>query len=539
VISQRHERVWHVPGKVADLIVARAAAAGGSPAYVDEGSGRVLTWAGVAAGVDAWHAWAGAVGLRPGIPVALLAEQPLAFVAAYLGLLSAGAVVLALDPTSAPHGGESLSEAAAAIAGFGVAGVVTDGEAGVRAADEARVPAWVSAPELPHDRGRGELRPAAGPVRWAEPSTVLMRTSGTTGRAKGVPLHERQLLHNAAAVARHHRLGPGERLHSALPLFHINAQVVGVLAALVSGSSLVVSDRFHRTGFWDVLAAWEVTVLNAVPAILALLAEGSPPPDAVVRRVRFARSASAPLPLATLQAFQERCGIGALETYGMTEAAGQICANPLPPEARRPGSVGPPVGVELRLVDERGRPVPAGEPGAVELRGPSVATAYVIPGDGSTGGGPHRRLARNAAGWLPTGDVGSRDVDGFLTLLGRGDGVINRGGEKVYPREVEEVLRRDARVADAIVLGEPDPVLGERPVAVVVARGAEGGPDLPALRADLVALCQRELSRHKQPARIDVVDRLPATPTGKVRRDEVRAMLAGSAAGTAHRGHPR
>jgi acyl-CoA synthetase (AMP-forming)/AMP-acid ligase II len=527
-----------VPGKVGELVAARAAAAGGSPAYVDEGSGRVLTWAGVAAGVDAWHAWAGAVGLLPGTPVALLAEGPLAFIEAYLGLLSAGAVVLALDPTSAPHGGESRSEAAAAIAAFGVAGVVTDGGAGVRAADEAGVPAWLSAAELGTHRRR-ELRPAAGPVRWAEPSTVLLATSGTTGRAKGVPLHERQLLHNAAGVARHHRLGPGERLHSALPLFHINAQVVGVLAALVSGSSLVVSDRFHRTGLWDVLATWEVTVLNAVPAILALLAEGPPPPDAVVRRVRFARSASAPLARATLEAFQQRCGIGVLETYGMTEAAGQICANPLPPEARRPGSVGPPVGIELRLVDERGRPVPAGEPGAVELRGPSVATAYVIPGGGSTGAGPHRRLGRNVAGWLPTGDVGSRDRDGFLTLLGRGDGVINRGGEKVYPREVEEVLRRDARVADAIVVGEPDPVLGERPVAVVVARGAAGALDLPALRADLVALCRRELSRHKQPARIDLVDRLPATPTGKVRRDEVRAMLAGSAGGTAPGGDPR
>ncbi|MGH2718105.1 MAG: AMP-binding protein, partial [Actinomycetota bacterium] len=538
-----------MPSKIAALVDARAQSTedAGRPAYIDSQSGSVLTWGDVRAAAGRWREAARSAGLAPGTPVALAVSEPLAFIGAYLGLLSAGAVVLTLDPFAMPvsSGAEgdgtggtgrrdaaALAEAAAALGEFTATGVVTDGAGGRRAAEEAGVPAWglsvagpdpgaLSAPA----RGAGDRRPAP----WAEPSTVVLRTSGSTGRPKGVPLQERLLLHNASAVVGHHRLGPAERMHSALPLFHINAQVTGVLSALVAGSSLVIADRFHRNGFWDVLGGWEVTVLNAVPAILTLLAEGSPPPDSVRDRVRFARSASAPLPVATLAAFQERCGIGVLETYGMTEAAGQICASPLAPELRRPGSVGLPVGIELQVVDERGRPVPAGEEGAVEIRGPSVTTAYITPAEGGTS--PSRRIARKPSGWLATGDVGFADHAGFVVLLGRVDGVINRGGEKVYPREVEEVLLRHGGVAAAAVVGEPDPVLGERPVALIVRKEQIPG-DLAAFESDLLALCRRELTRHKQPARIDVVDRLPSTATGKVRRDQLKAMVSGSTPGS-------
>ncbi|HWD07616.1 MAG TPA: AMP-binding protein, partial [Actinomycetota bacterium] len=451
-----------MPSKIAALVRTRARSAeeAGRPAYLDAQSGAARTWGEVGRAVEAWQAATRDAGLAPGTPVATAITEPLAFIGAYLGLLSAGAVILTLDPftTSTRDAGEAaaLAEAAAALTEFAAVGVVTDNDGGRRAALEAGIPAWDLTVSGPGAEGLGAV--TGEPARWAEPSTVVLRTSGSTGRPKGVPLQERHLLHNAGAVVTHHRLGPGERMHSALPLFHINAQVTGVLSALVAGSSLVVADRFHRNGFWDVLETCEVTVLNAVPAILTLLADGTPPSERVARRVRFARSASAPLPVPTLKSFEERCGIGVLETYGMTEAAGQICANPLAPERRRPGSVGLPVGIELRVVDEGGRPVPAGEAGGVEIRGASVTTAYVVPA--GSGAGPHRRMARNGSGWLPTGDVGSADRDGYVVLLGRGDGVINRGGEKVYPREVEEVLLGHAGVAAAAVVGEPDPVLG-------------------------------------------------------------------------------
>jgi acyl-CoA synthetase (AMP-forming)/AMP-acid ligase II len=464
--------------RIASLVTARAKGAPSEAAFVEGRTGHTVTWDGLARTVAEWT---GRTDLA-GRAVLLKEKRPLEFVTAYLGLLAAGAVVFPVPPDA------TEADVAAAVVGFGVGG--------------------------------------AGVVDWAEPGTVVLQTSGTTGTPKGVPLGEARLLRAAGLVAQHHGFSPADTVYSSLPLFHINAQVVGVLASLVSGATLVVDDRFHRRGFWDVIDRCGVTVINAVPAILAILGEEPPPPSAVAARIRFARSASAPLPLATLGRFEERCGIGVLETYGMTEAAGQICANPLDPLARRPGSVGLPVGIELRVVDEGGAPVASPVAGLVEILGPTVTGHYLIPGDP-----PSPAPAAGASGWLRTGDVGYLDGDGFAHLMGRIDGVINRGGEKIYPRHVEEVLRRHPGVADAAVVGAPDSVLGERPVAFVVARSAPDGalrPRIQAeptdLQAELRALCERELTRHQRPDRILITDSLPSTPTGKVRRDALRAL---------------
>jgi acyl-CoA synthetase (AMP-forming)/AMP-acid ligase II len=460
-----------MPSRIAALVAENAERAPSAAALVEGRTGHTITWGALAGLIAGWTGRSDVAGRA----VLLREERPLEFITAYLGLLAAGAVVFPMAP-DAPE-----TDVAAAVRGFDIGG--------------------------------------AAPLGWAEPGTVVLRTSGTTGTPKGVPLGEVRLLHAAGLVARHHGLHPGDTVYSPLPLFHINAQVVGVLAALVSGATLAVDDRFHRTGFWDVMDRCGVTVLNAVPAILAILAEEPPPSPAVAARIRFARSASAPLPPATLRRFEERCGIGVLETYGMTEAAGQICANPLEPGDRRPGSVGQPVGLEVRLVGDDGAPAAAGAAGLVEILGPTVVDHYLVPG-----APPSRALATGAAGWLRTGDVGYRDDGGFLYLLGRIDGVINRGGEKVYPRVVEEVLRGHPGVAEAAVVGVPDPVLGEFPVAFVVPKVAIPAGDTADLPAQLLDLCERELSRHQRPARIHLTDRLPSTPTGKVRRDALREM---------------
>jgi acyl-CoA synthetase (AMP-forming)/AMP-acid ligase II len=492
-----------MPRRIAALVAEHAERASSDAALVEGRTGHTITWGALAGLVAGWTGRSDIAGRA----VLLRQERPLEFITSYLGLLAAGAVVFPMAP-DAPE-----ADVAAAVDGFDIGG------------------------------------PA--PVGWAEPGTVVLRTSGTTGAPKGVPLGEARLLHAACLVARHHRLYPGDTVYSPLPLFHINAQVVGVLAALVSGATLAVDDRFHRTGFWDVMDRCGVTVLNAVPAILAILAQEPPPPPAAAARIRFARSASAPLPPATLRRFEERCGIGVLETYGMTEAAGQICANPLDPAARRPGSVGQPVGLEVRLIGDDGAPLAAGAAGLVEILGPTVVDHYLVPG-----APPSRISAAGAGGWFRTDDVGYRDDEGFLYLLGRIDGVINRGGEKVYPRVVEEVLRGHPGVAEAAVVGVPDPVLGEVPVAFVVPRGApqgagsnargapqgagskpRGAPQgagskeagIPAgdsadLPTQLLQLCERELSRHQRPARIALADSLPFTPTGKVRRDALREL---------------
>jgi acyl-CoA synthetase (AMP-forming)/AMP-acid ligase II len=327
------------------------------------------------------------------------------------------------------------------------------------------------------------------------------------------------LLHAARRVARHHRLSPGERGYSPLPLFHVNAQVMGLLATLVSGASLVLDPRFEADQYWARVARWRPTWLNTVPAMLATLAARPGPPAEVAERIRFARSASAPLPVATERAFTSATGIGVLQTYGMTEAAGQITSNPLDPARRRVGSVGRPVGIGLAVLGPGGRPTPVGETGMVALHGPAVAAHYLVTGPD---GVERERPATDAFGWLPTGDLGYRDEDGFLYLAGRADDVINRGGEKVFPLEVEEVLLAHPEVRSAAVVGTDHPRLGQVPVAIVTVSTARPAA---AVVEELDRLCETRLARYKRPARIEVVAALPTGPTGKVLRRRVREEL--------------
>lgn len=430
---------------------------------------RVLTYADLDAAARAWSA------AHVGTTTAALAvSDPLTFSAAFLGLVAAGVTVAPLDPRldDAQIRGE--------VADVGASALVTDRlvDAGVPVLD-------------PH--------PAATTATSASVVSggVLLRSSGTTGPRKKIVLSEAQLLHTAGAISRHHGLGPGERGLNPLPLFHVNAEVVGLLSTVVSGAQLVLDDRFHRD-LWAVAERHEVTWVNAVPAVLAILPSCGRAPSSV----RFVRSASAPLPVPVLERFEEACGVPVVETYGMTEAASQICANPVD-GPRKPGSVGLPVEIDLRILGPHGSVCASDEVGQVHIRG-----AGVVSGDA----------------WLATGDVGRRDVDGYVYLSGRLDDVINRGGEKVFPRDVEHVLLCDERVEDAVVVGAPDEVLGAVPVAFVI---AVAGTVVDDLVADLHDRCAGDLARFRRPVRIDVVEALPHGPTGKVSRGAVRAAAEG------------
>jgi oxalate---CoA ligase len=480
---------------VADLIAYRGASAGSRIAFATGESGATLTWGALAAHAGTWRETLTARGIGTGQRAALLIADPLAFAAAYLSLLGARVTVVPLDP------GMNAGEAAERLAQLRATFLITD-----RQLDAGMpCPTWqVEAGRLRPDGPRPvEVRGAAGPA-------VLLTSSGTTGTPKVVPLAEAQLLYVAGQVASHHRLGPEERGYCPLPLFHINAQVVGLLSTLVGGGSLVLDRKFHRTGFWDLMEEWRVTWCNLVPAILAILSRGEVPGARTAGRIRFARTAAAPLPADVLRSFESRSGVSVLETYGMSEAASQICANPLDPRQRRAGSVGLPVGVEMRIVDDERNTCRPGETGSVEIRGQSVVHEYVVPGP--TEG---RRSARAADGWLVTGDVGFRDEAGFVHLTGRADDVINRGGEKVFPREIEDVLRSHPGVVEVAVVGQPDPILGQCPVAYVVARE---GVEPALLAAHLNDLSASRLVPPKRPVRLLVVDSLPAGPTGKISR---------------------
>jgi len=455
--------------------IAEGAARRGAAPYLEDAQGAgSLTYAELRRSVRVWERRLDEAGVPPGAGVAVCLADPVGYAAALTGILAAGRVAVPLD-SAAP------------------------------AAEHARVLS-VARPAVIADDSPHGLRPAAWPAAWPAPSGgIFLCTSGTTGTPKGILLREDQLTHVATQVAAQHRLTPADRGYCCLPLFHVNAEVVGLLATLSTGACLVLDRKFSRGKFWDLIDERGITWINAVPAIITVLAL-DPPAARPPAGVRFVRSASAPLAPSTLRRFEEAFGIAVIETYGMTEAASMITANPLD-GPRKPGSAGRPAGTEVQVTGPAG-PGQARDVGRVRIRGAGVITEY------ASGGRPG---VIDADGWLDTGDVGYLDEDGYLFLVGRSDDVINRGGEKIYPREVEDFLLAQPGVQAAAVVAAPDEVLGERPVAYIVPSRTAGHELTDALDA----ACLAALPRHKRPTAIFLLDALPLGPTGKIARRQL------------------
>lgn len=339
---------------------------------------------------------------------------------------------------------------------------------------------------------------------------VCLTTSGTTGVPKGVRLRGDQIAWTADQIRLRHQLTQADRGLSVLPFFHINAPVVSLCATLMAGGTVIVAPRFSRSRFWSWIETEQITWASIVPTILAVLLQ-TDRPSWLPGSLRFVRTASAPLPVVQLMAFEKRFGIPVIETYGLSEAAATVAANPVPPERYKPGSVGLPLGVALRVcypLDEE-QPdllldVPSGEEGEICISGPSVIAQY----DNGVS------AASFQDDWFRTGDLGHLDEDGFLFITGRMKDVINRGGEKIAPREVEEILLEHPLVRDAAVVPVPDPIYGQQAVAYVVLNEFDGASPLPGLREH----CALKLSAYKIPSRFIAVAELPRTRTGKIQR---------------------
>ena len=340
----------------------------------------------------------------------------------------------------------------------------------------------------------------------AATAALLMYTSGTTGLPKGVMLSQANLMCNAHAVSEAHDLGAADRVLAVLPLYHINAFVVTMLAPLAHGGSLVIAPKFSAARFWSQAVEARCTWLNVVPTIVSYLLEGATPPGAATAAVRFCRSASAALAPDHLRAFEERFGIGVIETMGLTETAAPAFSNPLMPTRRRLGSVGRASGGEARVVDAELRPLPDGATGEIVIRGPHVMLGY-YKNEAAT------RAAFTPDGWLRTGDLGHRDADGFFFVTGRIKELIIKGGENIAPREIDEALLRHPAVLEAAAVGIPDRHYGQEILACVVLReGASCGEE------DLRAFCSERLGRYKTPKSFRFVAELPRGPSGKVQR---------------------
>jgi acyl-CoA synthetase (AMP-forming)/AMP-acid ligase II/acyl carrier protein len=358
--------------------------------------------------------------------------------------------------------------------------------------------------EMPvHGDQGGSIREAR-----AEDVALVLHTSGTTAKPKIVPLTHRNLCHSAANVAESLGLGPGDRCLNVMPLFHIHGLVAALLASLHSGASVVGTPGFDAARVLDWIEQSEATWYTAVPTMhQGILRRARERRRERLRgsRLRLIRSSSASLPPSVLNELEEVFGVPVIEAYGMTEAAHQMTSNPVPPAIRKPGSVGMAAGPEVRVADEAGRFVGLGETGEVVIRGPNVTAGY----HGLTDQTSHFF----GSGWFRTGDQGYLDPDGYLFLTGRLKEIINRGGETIAPREIDEALLELHGVTQAVAFAVPDPQLGEEVAAAVVLEKRSS-----ATEAELQEALQDRLSWARMPKRILIVDEIPKGPTGKLQR---------------------
>ncbi|KAA0212096.1 MAG: AMP-dependent synthetase [Lautropia sp.] len=369
---------------------------------------------------------------------------------------------------------------------------------------------------------RSAMRPAGtAQVAAAEGSpapddvALILHTSGTTARPKIVPLSHANLTASARSFAAHPALLPDDRCLNVMPLFHIHGLVGALLAPLASGGSNVCTPGFDEQAFFGWVADFGPTWYTAMPTIhQAIVAHG----DAYRRiapqhRFRFVRSSSSALPPTTLAALESLLEAPVLEAYGMTETSHQMATNPLPPRPRKPGSVGLPASVEVAILDDAGREMPQGAIGEIAIRGPSVTAGHERY--------PEANANAFTRGWFRTGDQVRMDADDYIFISGRLKEIVNRGGEKVSPREVDEALLEHPDVAQAVAFAMPQPSLGEGLAAAVVPkRGSH--PEEAGLRGFLLS----SLAGFKVPSRIVFVDAIPKRPTGKVPRTSLHEKLA-------------
>ena len=358
-------------------------------------------------------------------------------------------------------------------------------------------------------------REVASDDAWASDQDValLLHTSGTSAHPKLVPLLGRNLLASAGNIARTLDLQPDDCCLNIMPLFHIHGLMTAILATLQAGARVVCTDGIYGARFFRWFEEFSPSWYSAVPTMhQAVLRQARGRGAVAGRRLRLVRSSSAPLPPRILHELEDVLGVPVIEAYGMTEASHQVASNPLPPGTRKPGSVGTAAGPEIAVIDELGHFLPPGMTGEVVIRGDTVTPGY------EAGTGPSEEAF--VEGWLRTGDQGRLDEDGYLYLTGRLKELINRGGEKVAPREIDEVLLAHPAVRQALTFAVPHRQLGED-IGVAVELARAGAAD----EAELRRYAAEILPGFKAPRVIRIVDEIPKGATGKLERNRLAALL--------------
>ncbi|HET8607619.1 MAG TPA: AMP-binding protein [Gaiellaceae bacterium] len=490
------------------LLEALAGGPAEAPALWTPEDGAALTYGGLAAVVAELAGRLRSFGVERGERVAFALPPGPELVELLLAVSSLGAAAAPLNPAySEPEYAfylEDLAPRVLLLPAGELAAARAAASAGTTVVDVTQNPG--GAPRLELD-GRELADAGGGPAASPDDVALLLHTSGTTSRPKQVPLRHRNLVASARSIRRHYALGPEDVSYCAMPLFHVHGLVASTLAQLFAGGTVVVPRRVAPGRFWRQLVDHGVSWYSASPTFHTMLLERAPEELPAETRLRFVRSCSSALSPEFQARMESYLGVPVLQAYGMTEASHEMASNPLPPARRVPGSVGLGTGSEVAVVAPGGEPLPEGTQGEVVVRGPSVMSGYLAN---------DKANAEAFYGeWFRTGDLGTLD-GGYLHLVGRIKEIIDRGGEKVSPMEVEEALLRHPDVAEAVVYGIPDAKYGQVVGSAVVLRGGTG---VDALAAH----CREQVAAFKVPTVFHVVETIPKTPTGKVQRPRMAA----------------
>jgi long-chain acyl-CoA synthetase len=446
-------------------------------------------------------------GITRGDVVALVLPNNVELVTIMFAAWRIGAALTPVNPALTKH------EAHHQITDSGAGLVVTD-ESSLSKIEGSAVRVCV-VEELMRDGETADTSPRTE----ADELALVIYTGGTTGRPKGVMLDHANLVATTAMIIDWFEMTTADRCLLVLPLFHVNGIMVSVMSPLAAGGSTVIAPRFDPKTFWDLVERVRPTFFSAVPTIYVMLT-GLPAdvrPDTL--SLRCVVCGAAPMPASAILEFEDRYRVPIVEGYGQSEGTVVTTANPVS-GMRKPGTVGLPLpGQEVRVVDKDDQPLPSGQTGEVTVRGPNVMRGYL--------GNPKETAQTVRGGWLHSGDLGWFDEDGYLVLVDRVKDMIIRGGENIYPKEIEDALYTHPAVLEAAVVARPHPVFGEEPVAFVVLR-----PGLAANPDELIEHCRNGLAKYKVPRAVFIETDLPKTAIGKIAKPALRERVSSATSRT-------
>ncbi|HKS29869.1 MAG TPA: long-chain fatty acid--CoA ligase [Pyrinomonadaceae bacterium] len=504
-------------GNLPELLETRAAAQPDKPFLFSEADGRSFTYGEFEGAVKRAARMLSERGIKKGDVVSLLMPNSAEYIIAYFACFTLGAL-------AGPVNSLLKSQEMAFVIGNSEAKAILVSHEFIPRVEEIRDGLTHLRHVIEFDdeaeatREFADSEPLAPVNLGRDDEAIIIYTSGTTGKPKGCLLTHGNLIANARQIALWLGFTERDRLLTIMPLFHMNAVSVTTMTPLYAGGSTVVSPKFSASRFWKIISDYEITSFGSVATMLSMLLETYPegvPEGLRTEQLRFAMCGSAPVPAEVMKRFEERFNCLVIEGYGLSESTCRSTFNP-PDGRRRPGSCGMPIGNEMRVVDDEDREVADGTLGEIVLRGENILKGYFKNTEAT------ERAFRN--GWFHTGDVGYRDADGFFYIVDRKTDMIIRGGENIYPREIDEVLYQHPQVAAAATIGIPDELYGEEVAAFVILK--EGAEEVS--EDEVIAFCRARLADYKCPKTVRFVKDIPKGPTGKLLKRELARQYAES-----------